>query len=70
MEGEALRTLYHKSFQELLIFMTESVIPKMDLLECNYIAQVCIILQLVFNFKFDFQSKNNIRNNEERKKKL
>ena len=40
MEGEALRTLYHKSFQELLIFMTENVTPKMELLECNYIAQV------------------------------
>jgi len=43
MEGETLRALYEKSFQELLTFMTENLTPKMLLLECNYIAQVCIL---------------------------
>ncbi|XP_066913562.1 dynein axonemal heavy chain 5-like [Clytia hemisphaerica] len=44
VEAETLRTLYHKSFQELLIFMTENVSPKIELLECNYVTQSINVL--------------------------
>ena len=39
-EAETLRTFYDNSFQEIYTYAKESLVAKMDLLECNYITQV------------------------------
>ena len=39
-EAECLKKYFHISFQEIYTYAQESLVAKMDLLECNYIAQV------------------------------
>jgi len=34
-------TLYDKIFEDAYLFMKQNLKPKMELLECNYIVQVC-----------------------------
>lgn len=41
-EAESLLTLYDKIFEDVYLYMKQNLKPKMELLECNYIMQVCI----------------------------
>ena len=41
-EAEVLKGLFEKSFDEILRFVQENCVFKMDILEHNYIMQVCI----------------------------
>eukprot|EP00794_Sanderia_malayensis_P018805 gene18805-20701_t len=44
-EAQQLLVFYERSFQEIYTFQKESLVSKMDMLECNYIAQSVNILQ-------------------------
>lgn len=41
-EAEGVLALYDKIFEDAYSFMKQSLKPKMELLECNYITQVCV----------------------------
>lgn len=41
-EADSLLTLYDKIFEDAYLYMKQNLKPKMELLECNYIMQVCI----------------------------
>ena len=40
-EAECLKNYFHMSFNKIYTYSQENLVAKMDLLECNYIAQVC-----------------------------
>lgn len=40
-EADFLIGLYDQVFEDAHVFIKQSLKPKMDLLECNYIMQVC-----------------------------
>lgn len=39
-EADRIMNLYDQIFEDAYVFMKQSLKPKMDLLECNYIIQV------------------------------
>lgn len=41
-EADILIGLYDQVFEDAHLFIKQSLKPKMDLLECNYIMQVCL----------------------------
>lgn len=45
-EAESILVLYDRIFEDAYSFMKQSLKPKMELLECNYISQVCVPIEL------------------------
>uniref|UniRef100_F6PHB9 AAA+ ATPase domain-containing protein n=1 Tax=Ciona intestinalis TaxID=7719 RepID=F6PHB9_CIOIN len=44
-EADHIRTLFHSVFEDLYTFSMQNLIPKMELLECNYIVQALNVLE-------------------------
>ena len=40
-EADSIVSLYNKIFEDAYLYMKQNLKPKMELLECNYIMQVC-----------------------------
>lgn len=45
-EADSILSLYDRVFEDAYSFMRQSLKPKMELLECNYITQVCVPIEM------------------------
>lgn len=49
-EASVFQTLYDKIFEDVYTYMKLNLNPKMQLLECNYIMQVCSCVYSLLRF--------------------